>query len=132
PYKENVESEVSSLNNVTVVFDSTSDIKQYSEVKINETSTHAKSTVYVNGKEAGSTTIEKTNTKSNGDFQTAGYIDDVNKCMKKYGVSPETASLAISTCGLVCTVSAGTLCIPCLGTIGAASGGVIVACMINP
>lgn len=135
PYKENKENEVSSLNNVTVAFDSKSHIKEYSEVKIEETSTHSKSTVYVNGKESGTATIEKTEkteTKSDGEFHTLGYLDNVNKCMNKYGVNPDTAALAISTCGLVCTVSLGTLCVPCLGTVGAAAGGVIVACFINP
>ncbi len=126
PFKENSKTDVSSLNTLTVAFDSNSKLYEYSEITVTETKETATATVYVNGEEAGSSSIQKA-----GEFQTMGYIDRVNDCMERYGVNPDTAALALSVCGLVCTVSLGTLCVPCLGTVGAAGGGVIVGCFIN-
>lgn len=127
PFVGNSKTDVSSLNSLTVAFNSEQNIVEYSEIKVTEGSDYVTSTVYVNGEEAGSTSIEK----STEGFQTMGYIDRVNDCMARFGVNPDTAALAISTCGLVCTISLGTLCLPCLGTIGAAGGGVIVGCFIS-
>lgn len=126
PFKENSETDVSSLNSLTVAFDTESKVTEYSEIVVSETAETATAIVYVNGSEAGTTTIEKT-----PEFQTFGYIDRVNDCMERFGVNPDTAALALSVCGLVCTVSLGTLCVPCLGTVGAAGGGVIVGCFLN-
>ncbi|MGG3754289.1 hypothetical protein ABEW49_18980 [Bacillus anthracis] len=128
PFTDNSKTDVSSLNNVTVALDVKLEILEYSEIKIEETKDTAKSTVYANGEKVGSNEIKK----GGQDYELkTGYIDRVNACMKKFGVTPETAALAISTCGTVCTVSLGTLCLPCLGIFSAAGGGVIIGCFMN-
>lgn len=113
PFTDNSKTDVSSLNNVTVALDANLNIIEYSEIKVEETKDTAKSTVYASGEKVGSAEVKKDG--QNYEMKT-GYIDRVNACMKKFGVSPETAALAISTCGTVCTVSLGTLCLPCLGS----------------
>lgn len=132
PYMNNSSNEVSSLNTVTIALDKDLKVEEYSEVKVSETSTTATGTVYVNGEEMGTHEVDKSHDTKPGTITTMGYVDDVNACMKRFGIQPSTAALALSVCGTVCGVTAGALCIPCLGTIGAAGGGVIAGCMINP
>ncbi|GIN41469.1 hypothetical protein [Heyndrickxia oleronia] len=124
PYKDT--EGVKTLSGLTVTFDAQLNQQEYSEIQVTETKTQATSFVYINGSEAGSATIEKSSR-----FQTMGYIDRVNDCMARFGVNPDTAALALTTCGTVCAISLGTLCLPCLGIFGAAGGGVIVGCFLN-
>ncbi|MGM0890714.1 MAG: hypothetical protein ACQEW5_28280 [Bacillota bacterium] len=128
PYK-NVKG-VSVIENLTLVFDETLSLVNYSEAQVDETATKVKTTVYIDGKETGSTEITK-ESKKNGEVRTSGYMDRVVDCMKDWGVTAKTAESIIASCGLVCAVTLGTLCTQCLGFFGTAGLAVAVGCFIS-
>lgn len=62
----------------------------------------------------------------------AGYINDVNNCLARFGVSRGLLAIVSATCGLVCIGTIGAGCLSCYGAYLAVDGGIIVGCLTNP
>lgn len=117
------------IQNLTVIFSEENNLLEFNEIKVTESKEKFKSFTYINGDEVSKAEVLKVGVQD--DIETFGYMDDVVKCLERYGITPETALLLAQTCLTICTFTLGVGCLICAGAVSAGGATALVWCLTS-